>query len=330
VHNDLKAEIASYEAGRRPNGRFLKGPIGLFPRFDNIVSATGELNEVTRRNFGKGDELSKFCFVTNTVDLADIHRRAEVGALPERPETHLHPGTGRRKLKAAHESPLVHGLEQLGQRHGWEQVAATMHRLSLVHRYVSDDPDVTTFVTMGRLSAEKNHARLLRAFASVRERYPSVELVILGDGELRGELVSLVKERRISEWVKFAGFHANPMPLLAECDCFVMSSDYEGQGLAIIEALCLGIPVVSTSFDVVGSVLGPGQGLVVERTDDALAAGMCAFIEGRVPFQPFDATLYNAKALQEFEAVISPGPRALRTPAQSAGELVGANQAPIK
>ena len=66
------------------------------------------------------------------------------------------------------------------------------------------------------------------------------------------------------------------------------SSDYEGQPMVILEARTLGLPVVSTSFDSVGSALAPGEGLVVERTVDALAEGMVAAVEGRVPCVDFD------------------------------------------
>jgi hypothetical protein len=78
--------------------------------------------------------------------------------------------------------------------------------------------------------------------------------------------------------------------------------------MVILEARTLGLPVVSTSFDSVGSALAPGEGLVVERTVDALADGMVAAAEGRVPCVDFDAEGYNALVVQEFERAIGATP----------------------
>jgi len=100
-------------------------------------------------------------------------------------------------------------------------------------------------ITVGRLVAEKNHALLLDAFA-IAFRRVDAELVLVGAGVLRGELESRAEKLGIKDRVRFVGFHSRPNELLTEADLFVLSSDYEGLGNVLVEALFCGLPIVST------------------------------------------------------------------------------------
>ncbi|TQM63896.1 glycosyltransferase [Humibacillus xanthopallidus] len=175
-------------------------------------------------------------------------------------------------------------------------------------RATDDGADPYVFVTVGRVSPEKNHTRLVEAFQLAHRRHPEIRLVVVGDGPLRVDLEALVARLGLSGLVLFVGLQRNPWSIMAATECFVLSSDYEGQPMVILEARTLGLPVVSTSFDSVGSALGPGEGLVVERTVDALADGMVAAVEGRVPRTDFDPEGYNAAVVQEFERAIGAVP----------------------
>ena len=99
-------------------------------------------------------------------------------------------------------------------------------------------------VTVGSLKAVKNHALLIRAFARVAR--PDARLMIVGGGARRGALEALARELGVNERVIFAGFHPDPTPFYRTADVFVLSSNYEGFGNVIVEALSCGIPVVST------------------------------------------------------------------------------------
>ncbi|WP_375502073.1 CDP-glycerol glycerophosphotransferase family protein [uncultured Jatrophihabitans sp.] len=161
-----------------------------------------------------------------------------------------------------------------------------------------------TFVTVGRLSAEKNHLRLLRAFASVHHDDPHTRLVIVGGGHLDADLRVETQRLGIADAVVFTGSVENPFVLMAKADCFVMSSDYEGQPMVLLEALVLGLPIVTTDFESVGGALPVGSGLVVSRDVGALAEGMRAFLRGEVPSSAFDDDAYNAEAVAEFYRAI--------------------------
>lgn len=103
-------------------------------------------------------------------------------------------------------------------------------------------------ITVGSLKKQKNHALLMRSFARVRERRPA-KLMILGSGELDGELKSQASALGLADDVIFPGFAANPWPYYESADLFALSSDYEGYPLVMIEAMRCGLPVVSTDCE---------------------------------------------------------------------------------
>ncbi|HEY7009881.1 MAG TPA: glycosyltransferase, partial [Jatrophihabitantaceae bacterium] len=109
----------------------------------------------------------------------------------------------------------------------------------------------------------------------------------------------LVGELGLAAAVTLAGHQPNPYVVLAHSDCFVLSSDYEGQPMVLLEALILGLPIVTTDFGSVRGAVPDGYGLIVPRTVDDLAAGMTAFLDGEVPTREFDCAAYNRDAMAE-------------------------------
>ncbi len=99
-------------------------------------------------------------------------------------------------------------------------------------------------LSVGTLKGQKNHPLLLRAFSMLSRHDGKLMLLGCGDGE--PTLRALATELGIADRVIFAGFHADPSPFYATADLFVLSSDYEGFGNVIVEALSFGVPVVST------------------------------------------------------------------------------------
>jgi glycosyltransferase involved in cell wall biosynthesis len=87
----------------------------------------------------------------------------------------------------------------------------------------------------------------LHAFALVQNEMPALSLLILGEGSLKEELLQLTCSLGINKKVHFLGFKDNPYSYLKNAKCFVLSSLYEGLPTVIIEALSLGINVVSTN-----------------------------------------------------------------------------------
>lgn len=99
-------------------------------------------------------------------------------------------------------------------------------------------------LTVGSFIEAKNHSLLLHAFA--QSSRPTSTLMFVGQGKCEPMLRALAADLGVADRVVFAGFHADPSPFYATADLFVLSSDYEGLGNVIIEALSFGLPVVST------------------------------------------------------------------------------------
>lgn len=98
---------------------------------------------------------------------------------------------------------------------------------------------------VGRLGVQKDFATLVRAFAEVSKTSPA-RLVILGEGDKRGELEALVRDLGLEARVSLPGFVANPFAYMARADTFVLSSRFEGLPGALIQAMACGAKVVST------------------------------------------------------------------------------------
>lgn len=100
-------------------------------------------------------------------------------------------------------------------------------------------------LSAGRLTRQKDHETLLRAFVLVRQRIPA-RLLILGEGEERTNLEALIGRLGIRGDVQLQGFVLNPFAYMARARLFALSSRWEGFGNVLVEAMACGAPVVST------------------------------------------------------------------------------------
>ena len=133
-----------------------------------------------------------------------------------------------------------------------------------------------TITTMGRLVPQKRYDVLLNAFALVRSQNKSARLVVLGDGPLREELENLAKRLNIYDHVDFLGFLDNPFPIIASSSVFVLSSDFEGFGNVLVEALAVGLPVVSTNCETGPSeILADGKYGLLAATGNPQSISTC-------------------------------------------------------
>jgi len=121
---------------------------------------------------------------------------------------------------------------------------------------------------VGRLGWKKGYQHALRAAAIVRDAVPGVRFDVVGEGSQRAELESLARELGLEDTVRFLGQRRDVPELLAGFDCYLLSSIIEGMPNALLEAMALGRPVVTTSAGGSAEVVGDGEsGLVVPPGD---------------------------------------------------------------
>lgn len=131
------------------------------------------------------------------------------------------------------------------------------------------------FVSVGRLTEAKGYDRLIEAAARLLHEGLDFDLWIVGEGSDRVSLEKLIKEYKLADVVKFLGFQKNPYQYLNQCDCFVCSSRTEGYSLVIAEAMCVGLPVISTRCAGPEEILDGGKyGVMVENSTEGLYEGM--------------------------------------------------------
>lgn len=103
-----------------------------------------------------------------------------------------------------------------------------------------------TFINVGRLNVAKNQDLLIRSFKRVNQELSHTRLILVGDGELRGELIKLSKKLGLENCIDFVGSKKNPYSWMHKANCFTFSSSWEGFGNVLAEALyCCG-NVIST------------------------------------------------------------------------------------
>ncbi len=134
---------------------------------------------------------------------------------------------------------------------------------------ISDDAFV--FGSVGRLSIEKGHRFMVSAFHRIlrnADRGGNLFLIVVGDGREQGPLERQATELGIREQVHFAGFQGSPAEWMRLMDCVIQPSLTEGTPNAVLEALCLRVPVIATAVGGVPDLIADGRnGLLVPAED---------------------------------------------------------------
>lgn len=126
-------------------------------------------------------------------------------------------------------------------------------------------------ISVGRLSKEKNHKLLLRAFVLLRS-YDEFVLLLVGDGALRKELEDFVTENNLIDCIKFLGFQTNPYKYMEASDILVLPSMFEGFGLVLFEAMMLGKQVVAVRSEATTEIVNlMGNGFLSNNEPQDLA-----------------------------------------------------------
>lgn len=136
-----------------------------------------------------------------------------------------------------------------------------------------------TIVHIGRFVHQKNHVGLINAFAEFHKVRADSELILVGDGELKEEIIDLVRRKGISKSVKFEGIKENVYPILNQSDAFILPSLYEGIPMTLIEAMGTGIPIIATNVGGVGNMLNENNALLINCNESEIVDALCKLID---------------------------------------------------
>ena len=146
-------------------------------------------------------------------------------------------------------------------------------------------------VALGRLCHQKGYDIMLDTFAKAHEKRPELRLYIIGDGPDRSKLETLARDLNVKDEVHFLGNQPNPFRYMARMDAFLTTSRYEGQGMNIMEAMAVGLPVYCPRH--------LEQYIDGLRGCDDLVAALAA--AKKTEKQPDDLAAYNGAILESFK-----------------------------
>ena len=126
-------------------------------------------------------------------------------------------------------------------------------------------------IYIGRLTFQKNPQRLMQLCAMMKQKKPDFQLAVVGTGELEAETKALCEQLGLQDNVSFLGFQSNPMKMLACSKCMLLPSRWEGTPMCALEAMALGVPVVSTPTDGLVDLLDEGETGFLSDEDAVLA-----------------------------------------------------------
>lgn len=119
------------------------------------------------------------------------------------------------------------------------------------------------FLTIGRLSREKNIYMQIKAMAEVSKKYFDVELWIIGDGSQKAELKEIARKFGVGQQIKFFGWQKKLEKFYEQADVFLLTSNYEGWGMVVVEAASFGLPIIMTDVGLAGEFIKHNENGIV-------------------------------------------------------------------
>lgn len=144
--------------------------------------------------------------------------------------------------------------------------------INALHEKMSTDTNEYDYdvIYVGRLSYPKNPQRLMRVFAKINDFCPSAKIAVVGTGEFEAETRALCEELGLQGSVHFWGFQSNPLKMLHDAKAMIMTSRWEGTPMCALEAMALGVPIVSTPTDGLCDLITDGDNGYLSDDDDEL------------------------------------------------------------
>ena len=177
-----------------------------------------------------------------------------------------------------------------------------LRKFEKIHDNINLDKNVLNLISVGSFSDAKDYPNLINAFAILKSRNNSnIKLTIVGDGELRPQIESLIKELNLDKDITLLGRRSDISELLSAADIFLLASKFEGFGLVVAEAMACECYVVATDSGGVAEVMGDTGKLVPTQDSKALAGA----IDQTIILDKRDILQNNKKARARVEQLFS-------------------------
>lgn len=161
-----------------------------------------------------------------------------------------------------------------------------------------------TFISVGRLSVEKNHSLLIDAFAKViYTKKLNINLIIIGEGPLRSKLIEQIETNKMEKYITIISFRDNPYPLIKKSHCLISSSKQEGQGLVLLEALALKTSILVTNIPASSEIVEKYGGALCREDIDDMTEKIIQIVDQPHQRNNFDLENYNYEVQKKFKNI---------------------------
>lgn len=142
-------------------------------------------------------------------------------------------------------------------------------------------PKKKLIVSVARLKKQKNQIFLVKSFQKFLETHSDYKLIIYGEGPEREYLEQYIKANNLLEHISLPGATKNVLNVIVDADCFVLSSRCEGMSNALLEAMCIGLPCISTKVSgAIDLIEDNKNGILVDHDDvDALSQSISRIVD---------------------------------------------------
>ena len=148
--------------------------------------------------------------------------------------------------------------------------------------YKRRDQDTNSYpydvVYVGRLAYQKNPERLVRVIKMAVEKLPTIKFAIVGRGDLEDEVKLLIEKEKLQENVEMLGFMSNPLKIMSDAKAMIMTSRWEGTPMCVLEAMALGLPIVSTPVDGLNDLVFDGKNGYLSDDDQEIADNLIRIV----------------------------------------------------
>ncbi len=157
-------------------------------------------------------------------------------------------------------------------------------------------------VYLGRLTYPKNPERSIDVFERVIDMRPQTRIAIIGTGELDETIRDLIQKKHLSENIDMLGFQSNPFKILYDSKVMIMTSRWEGTPMCALEALSLGVPIVSTAVDGLKDIVKNGESGYLLESNTEIAEHCVLLLQNKDLHDKLSATAEkNARDICDIE-----------------------------